>query len=88
MCHFLVAVNSILGELGNGVDGSLFADDIAIYCISQQENKRMAGRALQKVTNKLDACTADKGLILSTSKTINMTFRKGRKRKENQWKTH
>ena len=27
---FLVAVNGILGELGNGVDGSLFANDLAI----------------------------------------------------------
>ena len=27
---FLVAINGIL-ELGNGVDGSLFVDDLAIY---------------------------------------------------------
>ena len=27
---FLVAINDILGELGNEVDGSLFADDLAI----------------------------------------------------------
>ena len=30
---FLVAINGILRELGNGVDGSLFADDLAIYLI-------------------------------------------------------
>ena len=28
---FLVAINGILRELGNGVDASLFADDLAIY---------------------------------------------------------
>ena len=28
---FLVAINDILNELRNGVDGSLFADDLAIY---------------------------------------------------------
>ena len=27
---FLVAINVMLGELGNGVDGSLFAGDLAI----------------------------------------------------------
>ena len=27
---FLAAINGILGELGNEVDGSLFADDLAI----------------------------------------------------------
>ena len=27
---FLVAINNILNELGNGVDGSLFADNLAI----------------------------------------------------------
>ena len=30
---FLVAINGILGELGNGVYGSLFADNLAI-CIT------------------------------------------------------
>ena len=28
---FLVAINGILRKLGNGVDGSFFADDLAIY---------------------------------------------------------
>ena len=28
---FLVAINAILGELGNGVDGSLFAVDLTIH---------------------------------------------------------
>ena len=29
--HFLVAINGIFRELGNEVDGSLFADDLAIH---------------------------------------------------------
>ena len=41
---FLVAINRILGELGNGVDSSLFADDLAI-CITTK-NQRVARRAL------------------------------------------
>ena len=41
---FLVSVNGILGELGNGVDGSLFADDLAIYITTK--NQRVAIRAL------------------------------------------
>ena len=44
---FLVAINGILGELGNGVDGSLFADDLAIYITTR--NQRVAARAFQEV---------------------------------------
>ena len=39
---FLVATNGILGELGNGVDGSLFADDLAIYITTKSGNKSIA----------------------------------------------
>ena len=44
---FLLAINGILGELGNG---SLFADDLAIYITTK--NQRVATRALQGVTNR------------------------------------
>ena len=50
---FLVAINGTLGELGNGVDGSFVADDLAIYITTR--SWRVASRALQGVTNKLDA---------------------------------
>ena len=49
---FLVAINGILEELGNGVDGSLFADDLAIYITTKYQ--RVAIRALQGVTNRLE----------------------------------
>ena len=66
---FLVAINGILG---NGVDGSLFADDLAIYITTR--NQRVATRALQGVTNKLDAWAAGRGLTSSPSKTVCMAF--------------
>ena len=44
---FLVAINSILEEMGNGVDASRFEDDLAIYIITK--NQRVASRALQEV---------------------------------------
>ena len=50
---FLVAINSILGKLGNGVNRSLFADNLAVYITTG--NWRVASRVLQGVTNKLDA---------------------------------
>ena len=50
---FLVAINEIMGELGNGVDGSLFANDLAIYITTK--NQRVATRTLQGVTNRLEA---------------------------------
>ena len=55
---FLVAINGILGKLGNGVDGSLFADDLSIYITIR--NQRVASRALQGVINKLNAWAADR----------------------------
>ena len=48
MTLFMVAINGILGELGNGVERSFFADDLAIYIITR--NQRVANRALQVVT--------------------------------------
>ena len=70
---FLVAINGILGELGNGVDGSLFADDLTIYNITRSQ--RGASRALQGVT-KLDVWSAERDLTFSPSKKVSMTFRK------------
>ena len=40
---FLVTINSILGELENGMDGSFFADDLAIYI--KTRNQRVVARA-------------------------------------------
>ena len=34
---FLVAINGVLGELGNGVDGSLFTDNLAIYITTRSQ---------------------------------------------------
>ena len=53
---FLVVINGILEKLGNGVNGSLFADDLAKYITTR--NQRETTSALQRVTNKLDAWAA------------------------------
>ena len=71
---FLVAINDIFGELGNGMNGSLFADDLTIFII--RRNQRVATRDLQGVTNKLDAWAVERGLTFFTSKTLNLIFRK------------
>ena len=60
--------------LGNGVDGSLIADDLAKYIATW--NQRVAARALQGMTNKLDAWATKKGLKFPSSKTVSMIFRK------------
>ena len=44
-----------------------------------QEAKENASRALQGVTNKLDAWAAERGLTFSPSKIVSMTFRKRNK---------
>ena len=71
---FLVAINSILGKFGNGVDESFFADDLAIYITAR--NQRVATRTQQGVTKKLDACAVERSLTFYPNKTVSMIFRK------------
>ena len=75
----LVAIKGILRELGNGESGSLFVDNQTIYITIR--NQRVAARALQGVTNKLNAWAAERGLTFSNSKTVSMVFRKKKKEK-------
>ena len=42
----------------------------------------MATSAVHGVTNKLDTWAVERGQIFSTSKTVNMIFRKRKKRNE------
>ena len=44
-----------------------------------RRSQKAASRALQGVTNKLDAWTAKRVLTFSPSNTVSMTFRKRRK---------
>ena len=71
---FLVAIHDILKKLGNGVDGSLFADNLTIYITTK--NQRVAARALQGVTNKLDAWAVEKALTFFPNKTVSTKCRK------------
>ena len=80
---FLAAINGILGELVNGVDRSLFADNLAIYITTR--NQRMTTIALQGVNNKLDTWIVERGFSFSPNKTVSMIFRK---RNKNQWKSY
>ena len=72
---YLVAINGILG---NRVYELLFANNLAIYITTR--NPRVVSRALQGVTNKLDAWATERGLTFSTNKTVRIIFRKKRKR--------
>ena len=77
-----MAINGILGEMANVVDESLFTDDLAIYIITR--NQRVVSRALQGVTNKLDAWAAERGLTSYTNKIISMIFIFMKRRKRNE----
>ena len=59
---FLVAMNGILGELGNGVDGSLFADGLAIYITTR--NQKVATRALKGVNQKAGCMGSGEGVAI------------------------
>ena len=65
------------------MDGLIFADNLAKYITTR--NQSVAARALQGVTNKLDAWVAERVLILFTSKTVNIVFiKKEEKKTKNQ----
>ena len=64
---FLVAINVILREFRNE-----WMDNLAIYITTR--NQRVGSRALQGVTNKLNAWAAERGLSFSFNKTVSMMF--------------
>ena len=64
--RFLVAINGILGELGNGVDGLLFSDDLAINITTKTHG--VASRALQRVTKQVGCLGSRKGFDLLPQK--------------------
>ena len=71
---FLVVIDDILKELGNRMDGSLFADDLAIHITTR--NQRVTARALYVVTNKLDAWASQRGWTFPHPiKTVSKIFR-------------
>ena len=77
MTLFLMAINGNLGELRNRVD---FFCRPSSYIYITTRYQRVAARALQRFTNKLDAWLAKRRITFSTSKTIIMVFKKRRKR--------
>lgn len=67
-------MRDLLEELGNGVDGSLFADDLAIYTTAKKPKRG---------TRVLETWVAERGLKFSITKTLSMVFRKGKREKIN-----
>ena len=59
----MVAINSILEELGNEVNLSIFTDDLALYIT---RNQNVGTRAQQGVINNLDTWALEKGLRQQT----------------------
>ena len=62
---FLFAINGILGRIGIGVELSV---STCPGNINYNKNQRVASRALQGVTNKLDAWTAERGVTFPLTK--------------------
>ena len=56
------------------MDELIFAYDLVIYITTRKH--RVASRALQGVTSKLDKWAAERSLTFSPSKTVSIIFRK------------
>ena len=74
---FLLTINSILVELRNEVEISLFTNNQAIYITTRIQ--KVKTRTLQGVINNLDAWAEQRGLSFFTSKTVNMIHKKREK---------
>ena len=64
---FIVAINNILENLSPNIKGSLYADDLIIYCTSSTPD--VAERLLQQEVNKIVNWTNKVGLKLSPAKS-------------------
>ena len=71
---FIVAINNILENLSPNVQGSLYADDLIIYCTTSTPT--VAERLLQRETDKIIEWTKRTGLHLSPSKSEAIIFEK------------
>ena len=64
---FLIAINTIQGNIHKDIKSSLYADDLVIYHTSR--NIRTSARIIQGTIKKLEKSAEDFGLAFSTTKT-------------------
>ena len=75
-----MAINKILQAIPNDVQGSLFVDDLAIYCT--RYDAVSACRLLQKAINAVSKWADAHGFKFSTSKTVAVRFTRRRRVEE------
>jgi len=78
---FAVAISGITDALPDGVSGTLYVDDLAIYMSANRAST--AERLLQTAINRISQWTMERGFKLSPSKTIAIQFRNKRATPEN-----
>ena len=65
---FTVKINSIVDALPEGIEKSLYVDDLAVYC--QSSNMAIIERRLQGCLDKLVTCADENGFKFSPTKTL------------------
>ena len=65
---FTVKINSIIDALPEGIEKSLYVDDLAVYC--QSSKMAIIERCLQGCLDKLVTCADENGFKFSPTKTL------------------
>ena len=65
---FTVKINSIIDALPEGIEKSLYVDDLAVYC--QSSNMAIIERRLQGCLDKLVTCANENSFKFSPTKTL------------------
>ena len=74
---FAVAINSVISEISSLVRGSLFVDDLGIYCTAYDAES--ACRHRQKSINSIRKSAKHNSFKFSTSKTVAIRFSRRRR---------
>ena len=77
---FAVAINNILNEVPPPVKGSLFVDDLAIYCTGY--DAKHVSQFVQRSINAVSKWADDHGFKFSTTKTVAVRFTRSRRVEE------
>ena len=62
----------MIGTLSEGIEKSLYVDDLAVYC--QSSNMTITERRLQNFLDKLVTCADENGSEFSPTKTLCVHF--------------
>ena len=72
LTSFTIKINSMIDALSEGIEKSLYVDDLAVYC--QSSTMAITERRLQDFLDKLVTCADENGFKFSPTRTLCVHF--------------